>query len=275
MALSNNFKHTLIVRTISGTALVVVMLTLMYIGGLPWRAFAAFAALGSLYEYYKMAPSVPAAEKTVGFIGAAVVLLTPEHIAQVGLMAIFSICCFAVYFIELARRQHTGTSASAGCVGPVITGLLYTIIPWLCMIRLRDLPAPVGWAAVLSIFLCTWSCDVMAYLVGSRWGTARVCPNISPGKSLEGFIGGAVAAVLCGGLCALYFGFSPVAFILVGVVCGSLGQLGDLVESLIKRENGVKDSGRILPGHGGFLDRFDSVLINALCAWVIWWRILA
>ena len=58
---------------------------------------------------------------------------------------------------------------------------------------------------------------------------------------------------------------------LVGAACGSAGQLGDLVESLIKRENGVKDSGHILPGHGGFLDRFDSVLVNTLCAWLIWW----
>ena len=142
------------------------------------------------------------------------------------------------------------------------------------MIRFRALPDPVGWATVLSIFLCTWSCDVMAYLVGSRWGTVRVCPHISPHKSLEGFIGGFVASTLFGALCALFFKFSPMAFILVGAACGSAGQLGDLVESLIKRENDVKDSGHIFPGHGGFLDRFDSVLVNTLCAWMIWWAFL-
>ena len=271
MAESNSFKHTLIVRALSGAALVAVMLALLYLGGMWWHCFAAFVALGSLWEFYRMAPGVPRAGMFAGFVTAVIVLFSSERVSQAGLMAIFGLCCFFVYFVELARRQITADSHSITSVGPVMTGLIYTIVPWYCMIRFRSLPDPVGWAAVLSIFLCTWSCDVAAYLVGSRWGTLRICPHISPNKSLEGFIGGFFASVLCGALCAWYFKFSPWAFVLVGAACGNAGQLGDLVESLVKRENGVKDSGHILPGHGGFLDRFDSVLVNTLCAWLIWW----
>lgn len=275
MAESNNFKHTLAVRALSGAGLVIVMLVLLRLGGWWWHAFAAFVAMGSLWEFYRMYGAVPSAARVSGFAAAAFVLLASEQVSQTGLMVIIALACFVAYFAELARRQLTGESTSIATVGPVMTGLIYTVIPWYCMIRFREFPGPVGWAVVLSIFLCTWSCDVMAYLVGSRLGTVRVCPHISPNKSLEGFVGGFVASVLCGGLCALFFQFSPMAFILVGAACGSVGQLGDLTESLIKRESGVKDSGHILPGHGGFLDRFDSVLVNSLCAWVIWWGFLA
>ena len=265
------FKSTLVIRAISGAALVVVLLSLLFAGGAWWHVFAAFVALGSLHEFYKIHGNLPAADRVIGAITAFILLFLTELLAQSAMMVILSIACFALYFVELARRQLSGSSRSVSTVGPVVVGLVYTVIPWYCMIRFRNLPDPIGLAGVLSVFLCTWSCDVFAYLVGSRWGTVRVCPHISPNKSLEGFIGGFVASVLCGSLCAFYFSFSSIPFILVGVVCGTLGQLGDLVESLIKRENGVKDSGKLLPGHGGFLDRFDSILINALCSWCIWW----
>lgn len=269
--LKSSFKHTLIVRALSGAALVVIMLVLLYLGGWWWRGFGACVALGSLWEFYRMSQGVTYTGIFAGMLSGAVVLLSSEYVSQAGLLWIVGLCCFAAYFAELARRQLTGKSNSAAGVGPIVTGLVYTIVPWYCLIRFRDFPAPAGFAAVLSIFLCTWSCDVAAYLVGSRWGTVRVCPHISPNKSLEGFIGGFFASTLCGGLCALCFKFSPWCFVLVGMACGSVGQLGDLVESMIKRECGVKDSGHILPGHGGFLDRFDSVLASSLCAWLIWW----
>lgn len=275
MAESNNkFSHVLLVRALSGIVLVAVMLAVMFLGGPWWHGFAAVAAMGALREFYSMVPEISLPGKLIGLIGAFLVLVMPDCILQLGVVATFGIICFAVYFSELMYRQKNGESNSLSVVGPVVSGIIYTVVPWLCLVRLRTLPDPMGLPAVLSIFLCTWSCDVMAFLVGSKWGTVHICPHVSPNKSIEGFIGGFVASVLCGGVCALVFRFSPLAFILVGAACGSFGQLGDLVESMIKREHGVKDSGHILPGHGGFLDRFDSVLINALCAWIIWWGIL-
>ena len=272
MAESNNsFRHTLAVRAVSGAALVAVMLAVLWLGGLFWHIFAAVAALGSLWEFFRMQPGLPAGAKVLGIATGGAMIFLSRTLSQTTLLSLVSLCCFLVYFMELARRQMTGESNSISSVGPVIAGLAYIIVPWYCMIFLRLLPDPVGFAVVLSLFLCTWACDVAAYLTGSKFGSIRVCPHISPNKSLEGFIGGLVGSLLCGAACALVFGFHCWAFILQGAVCGTLGQLGDLTESLIKRECGVKDSGQILPGHGGFLDRFDSVLISALCSWFIWW----
>ena len=264
----------LAVRAVSGVGLVAVLLGLLFVGGAWWHALAALIALGSLHEFYTMHAKLPIADRVIGAFAALVILLTSETFAQAALLPVLGLTCFALYFVELARRQISGASTSAGDVGPIMLGIIYAVLPWYCMIRLRSLPDPLGFAVVLSVFLCTWSCDVFAYLTGSRWGSVKVCPHISPNKSLEGFIGGFAASALCGALCALCFGFGTLPFLVTGLACGTLGQLGDLVESLIKRENGVKDSGNVIPGHGGFLDRFDSVLINALCAWCIWWTAL-
>ncbi|MDY3869496.1 MAG: phosphatidate cytidylyltransferase [Pyramidobacter sp.] len=269
MAGSSDFKHNLILRSATGTVLVAVLLVFLYFGSWWWHGFAAAVALGSLWEYYKMSAGLPKVAEIVGLAAAAVVLLLPLSLSQTGLIAVLGLACFLVYFSEVLRRHLTGESRSSQTVGTVMSGLAYAVLPWYIMICLREFPE-IGFGAVLSVFLCTWSCDVMAYLVGSKCGTRKVCPNVSPGKSGEGFIGGLAASVLCGSLCALFFGVRPAAYVLTGLACGTLGQLGDLAESVIKREKGVKDSGTIFPGHGGFMDRFDSVLVNALSAWIVW-----
>ena len=96
---------------------------------------------------------------------------------------------------------------------------------------------------------------------------------MSPHKTWEGFAGGAAASLMCGGLLALIFSlifsFPPLPLLLLGLLCGVAGQLGDLGESVLKREAGVKDTGNIIPGHGGMLDRFDSILVNGTLAFVI------
>ncbi len=274
MAQSDNFKRTLTIRAFSGALLAAVLLWALWAGGVWWRALSAVIALGSLREYYAVHGRFSPLGSAAGYGGAIFILLSAGTHLQAGMTAVMGLCCFIAYISELFRRQIKGESNSSQNVMPIVTGLVYTVIPWHCMIQLRMLPFPLGLSAVLCVFLCTWSCDVMAYLVGSRWGSARVCPHISPNKSMEGFIGGFAASVLCGALCALCAKFSPLAFILTGVACGTAGQLGDLAESLMKRERGIKDSGHIIPGHGGFLDRFDSILFNALCAWLIWWAAL-
>ena len=123
-----------------------------------------------------------------------------------------------------------------------------------------------GWLP-LSIFIFIWCNDVGAYCVGCTVGRHRLFPRISPHKSWEGSVGGAVftvlAAILLPRLFPLQFGFFKAwIWILIAVFTVVFGTFGDLVESMIKREVGIKDSGRILPGHGGFLDRFDSTLLT-------------
>ena len=135
--------------------------------------------------------------------------------------------------------------------------------------KLAELGRRHGAMFLLTLFFCTWCCDVAAYFTGSHFGRTPLCSQVSPHKTWEGFAGGAAASLMCGGLLALIFSFPPLPLLLLGLLCGVAGQLGDLGESVLKREAGVKDTGNIIPGHGGMLDRFDSILVNGTLAFVI------
>lgn len=121
---------------------------------------------------------------------------------------------------------------------------------------------------LLAVLLATWACDIGAYLVGCRWGRTPFAPSISPKKSWEGAIGGFAAAVLVGFVVGA-LDAHPGMGALFGAVCGTVGPIGDLVQSRLKRRAGAKDSGTLFPGHGGVLDRFDSFLVNTPICWLL------
>jgi phosphatidate cytidylyltransferase len=126
----------------------------------------------------------------------------------------------------------------------------------------RELTYRWGGYAVISIFACIWICDTAAQFVGLKYGNHKLFPRVSPNKSWEGAVSGlvgAIAAAVLAKYTVLPF-FSVGESLVIGVVVGVFGQLGDLAESLLKRDAGVKDSSQIIPGHGGVLDRFDSLL---------------
>ena len=110
-------------------------------------------------------------------------------------------------------------------------------------------------------FIGTWASDTFAYFIGSRWGRRKLCPEISPGKTVEGALGGLGGTLLVvGWLGSAFAGLQLEQALLLGCLIGVAAPVGDLVESRLKRYAGVKDSGAILPGHGGMLDRIDSLL---------------
>ncbi len=146
-------------------------------------------------------------------------------------------------------------------IGPLFFGWLYWAFLPSHLIMLRELDRGLSW--LLLVVSCTWATDIGAYLVGSLWGRTKLAPAISPNKSVEGAVGGiaaaVVTAVVLGGFVEL-----PLAQVWwIGIVVAVVGQVGDLTESALKREAKVKDSGRLLPGHGGILDRFDSMVFAA------------
>lgn len=138
-------------------------------------------------------------------------------------------------------------------------GLLLLLPAWLAMIQLRQ----VGPWALLAIMMIVWLADTGAYFAGRRWGRHKLAPNISPGKTWEGAAGGAVAVIVYGFVLSFYFPdvLSAAAWrLLVAlIVVTGVSIIGDLLESLLKRQAGLKDSSNILPGHGGLLDRIDSL----------------
>ena len=180
----------------------------------------------------------------------------------------FTILLLALSITELSR----GTKEQAiNHIATTIFGAMY--VGWLMshLVLLRELPYAMGQTYstgtgyALLPFVLTWSCDSMAYFFGIKFGKHKLLPRISPEKSWEGAIGGVVFAVVAGFVYQqIYAHFLSWFDILVlGVSVGILAQVGDLVESLIKRDAHMKDAATTIPGHGGVLDRFDSLLFTA------------
>ena len=144
-------------------------------------------------------------------------------------------------------------------------GLLVLIPAWLALLTLHR-QGDGGYALVLFLLVLTWVADTLAYFAGRRWGRHKLAPLISPGKTTEGAYGAMAGALLCGALLAWQLADSPgqgIALVGLCLVTAILSILGDLRESLLKRQRGAKDSGSLLPGHGGVLDRIDSLTAAA------------
>ncbi len=145
-------------------------------------------------------------------------------------------------------------------------------------VLLRSLPGRVrlsgmgeadkGAWIMLFVACCVWATDTFAYFVGRACGKHKFSPALSPKKTVEGFIGGLVGAIVVGAVFGHWLSYSWLQGAIVGAIAGSLGPLGDLFESGLKRELGIKDFGNIMPGHGGALDRFDSLMFVAPAAYL-------
>ena len=165
--------------------------------------------------------------------------------------------------LALGLRRATGTGFEWAGLALTLLGICYCA--WLLghTIWLRELPN--GAALTFLVLGVTWCGETAAYFVGRRWGRRKLAPRVSPAKTVEGAVAqlvASVAAALVASAAALLPGLTPVHAVGIGVTLGVLGQIGDLAESFLKRGAETKDASRLLPGHGGLLDRLDSLLFN-------------
>lgn len=259
-------------RTLSSVGIVIVIFLGINYGGLLWTLIAGAIALISLTEYYRLASRVKGTRLSagIGYIFSLVFIIAAkrENPQPIVLGMILALCVCAVFAVEVFKRQMTkGTSSAMSNAGAVVSGVLYVTVPWACMIMLRDYA--FGRQVLLTLFVCTWACDVGAYIGGKMFGTVKLCEHVSPGKTVQGFIAGIIGSLIASAISAYVFTLPASPLMLIGFICGIFGQLGDLAESLIKREAGEKDSGHLIPGHGGMLDRFDSILFNGLLTYLM------
>lgn len=254
----------LTLRVLTALVGVPLVIGLMYAGGWPFLVLLLAAAVGALYELYGLARLAGIRPRVAfGLITGALLVLRAAVPAALPV-------AFAVVLVMLAVEplRHRDDQSLAGLAAT----LLGAVYPAACVgligsLRLSDsLTAPGAFYLTLSVFLLVWATDTFAYFVGRAVGKHPLAPRVSPKKTWEGAIGGAIGAVLVAVVLRLTLldgVLSWVDTVVVALICGVVGQLGDLAESKLKRSVGAKDSGNILPGHGGLLDRIDALILAA------------
>jgi phosphatidate cytidylyltransferase len=248
-------KNETAVRALSGFVYVTLLIFTTIYSSLTFHLFFTVLMCLCIYEIGKLTKNKFA--PFISLIGIALsvgIYLTPilpVNFIYVGAgCLLFNILLLFDLFRKRAYNNHNSFSHL----------LLYGLIPFVLLLILPRFTQPYQNKIVLSIFIMIWCNDTFAYLVGKNFGKHKLMP-ISPKKTIEGFIGGVVFTLLSGYVISIYFNFFSVTlWICSAVVVSLFGTLGDLVESKFKREAGVKDSGNIMPGHGGALDRLDSII---------------
>ncbi len=250
-------------RILSAVMLVLIIGSSLFFGGPLWWALLLFISIVGYYEYMRAIRKIPeggsfslTAPDIAGYFCTAayylILLFRPEgkslFYALVG-----SVILFMVVFVFLFSK-HEATEIMA-----VFFGFLYipVMISFMYLIRMRDR----GVVEVLLVFISAWICDTFAYFTGVAIGRHKLAPVLSPKKSIEGAVGGTVAAVLAGMLLGSVIHENIPEY---GIITGAgavISQFGDLFASGIKRNFGLKDYGTLIPGHGGIMDRFDSLII--------------
>lgn len=249
----------ILVRSASGLVFILVIIG-SFLGG-PWYVggvFLIFTLLASL-EYVKL---TNLQSQGTWFTIATLVFYIISFLAAVGevssdlfwlavpLMAITA-------FGEIVSKQEKANGATWRSIfGQLYIGGAFSLITWLTLIE-----GDYIWQIALGSFVVLWINDTGAFLVGSAIGKHKMIPDVSPGKSWEGLAGGIVLALAGGWVLSMIWTEASLSqWLSIAVICSLLGTTGDLFESKLKRRAGVKDSGKIMPGHGGILDRFDALI---------------
>jgi phosphatidate cytidylyltransferase len=252
-------------RIITGVLGAAAIITGVCIG--PWTYFAIFSIICffTLREFYKLTLSdgtIP--EVTIGLVAGVSIFvlsfLVEKNIAGGQLYFLIFPFLALVFIVKLYRNEKKPFTNIAF----TFLGLIYVALPVSLLNFAVFRQGRYNFEIILGILLILWASDTGAYFAGTYLGKHKLFERISPKKTWEGFAGGALLAlVFAYGLSQFTDSLSVALWLAVGLIIIVTGAFGDLVESLLKRSIEIKDSGNVLPGHGGFLDRFDGLLISA------------
>lgn len=253
----------LLKRTVVGLLLGCAALIFTYLGGFVYVAFiSAFLAM-TAWEYSNLLNALNLKVFPVLVIAGVLIITLGRAFPTWFLFPnslVLIIFCFAITYL---RQYENGSENAAASFGASLSAVIY--VGWLgsYLISLRFLDHGMWW--MFLVLPLVWLADTGAYLVGTRWGKHSLSARLSPNKTWEGYAGGVLFAVVGGALLAAAYNLwlpsiSPQTGALLGLLLSLTIPLGDLTESLFKRQAGVKDSGGIFPGHGGVFDRLDTIL---------------
>ncbi len=258
-----------VTRLFSSIVLVVLALTTVLAGGYVLAAALLFLALIAFHELMKACKLESGGKvnmpEIIGFVGIIayyllMVFVKDSHYLFLALITILVAFMF-LYVFAFPKYRAEQIMCAFFCVAyaPIMLSFIYLV---------RELP--YGIYSVWMIFISSWICDTCAYLVGILFGKHKLVPVLSPKKSIEGALGGIAGSALVGAAYAFFIVEHVISeqkitwiFVLISAVGAVISQVGDLAASAIKRNHEIKDYGKLIPGHGGVMDRFDSVIFTA------------
>jgi len=245
-------RGPLATRVLTGSVLIVIAVAAVWTGGMAFTALVAVAALLMFAEWSIMHEIVRGFRiAAMAMIGASIGVAAYGDAGQALLLALGGALLLGLFARKFDRRMATW----------VMGGVLYCGLPAIALIVLRRFPQ--GFEITVWTLAIVWATDICAYFAGRAIGGPKLAPAISPNKTWAGLAGGVVGAAATAMILAQQFGASTPVYryaLLAGACLAVVAQAGDLYESWMKRQTGFKDSGRLLPGHGGFLDRLDGLV---------------
>ncbi|MCR5527282.1 MAG: phosphatidate cytidylyltransferase [Lachnospiraceae bacterium] len=257
-------------RVLSGIALVIILGSALYVGGYYLWTLLLFASLMGQVELYRALHGVSYSEhykctslEIAGIIETFCyyisILLTDSMEVPVFVIITSLIADMIIYVLSFPKYRATEAMQTyfAEVYVPVMLGFIYL------------LGREHGFAMTLLIFISSWVCDTFAYFSGRALGKHKLAPILSPKKSIEGAVGGVIGSAAVGALFACLTGMNMFLIIVISAAGAVVSQFGDLFASAIKRNHNIKDYGNLIPGHGGILDRFDSVIITAPIIYIL------
>ncbi len=269
----------MLARVLTGVVgLPLAIFLIFYPGGLPFAvAIGIVSILGALEFYGGVRKNGARPVEWAGLIAVALFVVAARTYERSTIGAIFPAVLTLLLILSFCHELLRKNRAPLINVGTTVFGAIY--VGWMIsqLVALRGIEgrdisvlsfsASAGAWLVMLTFFGTWACDTGAYFIGRAYGRTKLAPKLSPNKTIEGSIGGLACSIILTVVIGTIINLPPQHSLALGALFGILTQLGDLSESAIKRELGIKDFGAIVPGHGGILDRFDSILFTGPVAY--------
>ncbi|RCX11394.1 phosphatidate cytidylyltransferase [Anaerobacterium chartisolvens] len=263
------------IRIISSIVGIILLLAVVLAGNLVLAVFVTLLALIGIHEFYNAASNKGIKPiRPVGYIWCFIIFFAGLHTGSAALslpasVHSFALALFVTIIVLFSAVVFSQNKFNINDISVTLFGIVYIVFLLSFIVLTRNLAG--GAFFIWMIFIGAWATDTFAYFSGILLGKTKILPVISPKKSLEGSIGGAagcIAVMLLYGVIInkngwVGDGIALYHFVIIGAVCGVISQIGDWAASAVKRFVGVKDYGSIMPGHGGVLDRFDSILFVA------------
>jgi phosphatidate cytidylyltransferase len=260
-------------RIIVSVLAIPAIIAAAYFGKIYFFLFTLLISIAAFVEFSRMADKKGLKTNLTGGVASILLIFYNQYYIKLNL---YEIILLLVLLLLLAELFRTKGSAILN-LGSTVLGIVYIGLFGSALLSIREIYPDIGHLydrggfVIITILASIWICDSAAYFGGTAFGKHKLFPRVSPNKTWEGAVFGFVFAVITVAAAKfLVLDFLSWRVILgIGLITGIIGQMGDLIESLLKRDAGVKDSSSIIPGHGGIFDRFDSLLMSAPAVYIL------